>query len=64
MISWSATPLTKAQSARTLMLMMYFLIQGEGKRRWQVVTDPDYPTDLLPDSQLAGLKVLNEFNHQ
>lgn len=33
-----------------------FLIQGEGKRRWQVVTDPDYPTELLADSQLAILK--------
>jgi len=32
-----------------------FLIQGEGKRRWQVVTDPDYSKDLLPDSQLAVL---------
>ena len=37
-----------------------FLIQGEGKRRWQVVTDPDYPTELLEDSQLA---VLNNFKH-
>ena len=37
-----------------------FLIQGEGKRRWQVVTDPDYPTELLEDSQLA---ILNSFNH-
>ncbi|WP_299871697.1 cupin domain-containing protein [uncultured Cocleimonas sp.] len=37
-----------------------FLIQGEGKRRWQVVTDPDYPTELLPDSQLA---ILKHFQH-
>ena len=38
-----------------------FLIQGEGKRRWQVVTDPDYSKDLLPDSQLA---ILSNFEHQ
>ena len=37
-----------------------FLIQGEGKRRWQVVTDPDYPTELLQDSQLA---ILKNFKH-
>ena len=37
-----------------------FLIQGEGKRRWQVVTDPDYPTELLQDSQLA---ILKNFTH-
>ncbi len=37
-----------------------FLIQGEGKRRWQVVTDPDYPTELLEDSQLA---ILKHFKH-
>ncbi len=37
-----------------------FLIQGEGKRRWQVVTDPDYPTELLPDSELA---ILKNFKH-
>ena len=37
-----------------------FLIQGEGKRRWQVVTDPDYPTELLEDSQLA---ILKNFKH-
>ena len=37
-----------------------FLIQGEGKRRWQVVTDPDYPTEQLADSQLA---VLKHFKH-
>ena len=36
-----------------------FLIQGEGKRRWQVVTDPDYPRELLQDSQLA---ILNNFD--
>ena len=36
-----------------------FLIQGEGKRRWQVVTDKEYPKELLPDSQLA---VLNNFD--
>lgn len=36
-----------------------FLIQGEGKRRWQVVTDPDYPTEL----QKADLAVLKQFNH-
>lgn len=37
-----------------------FLIQGEGKRRWQVVTDPDYPRELLQDSQLA---ILKNFKH-
>ncbi len=37
-----------------------FLIQGEGKRRWQVATDPDYPTELLQDSQLA---ILKNFSH-
>lgn len=33
-----------------------FLIQGEGKRRWQVNTDPDYPKELIPDTSLAILK--------
>ena len=37
-----------------------FLIQGEGKRRWQVVTDPYYPSELLEDSQLA---ILKNFKH-
>jgi len=37
-----------------------FLVQGEGKRRWQIVTDPDYPTELLQDSQLA---ILKNFTH-
>ena len=37
-----------------------FLIQGEGKRRWQIVTDSDYPTELLQDSQLA---ILKNFKH-
>ena len=37
-----------------------FLIQGEGKRLWQVVTDPDYPTQQVQDSQLA---ILKNFKH-
>ena len=37
-----------------------FLIQGEGKRRWQVVTDPNHPRQFLQDSQLA---ILKKFKH-
>lgn len=33
-----------------------FLIQGEGKRRWQVNTDPNYPKELLDNVDLAILK--------
>ena len=33
-----------------------FLIQGEGKRRWQVITRENYPKDLLTGSSLAILK--------
>jgi len=33
-----------------------FLIQGAGKRRWQVITRDDYPKDLIPDLPIAILK--------
>jgi 50S ribosomal protein L16 3-hydroxylase len=33
-----------------------FLIQGEGKRRWGVNTDPNYPKELIPEISLAILK--------
>ncbi len=33
-----------------------FLIQGEGKRRWKVNTNPDYPKALIPDLPLAILE--------
>lgn len=33
-----------------------FLIQGKGKRRWQINTDPNHPKELLPDTSLAILK--------
>ncbi len=35
-----------------------FLIQGEGKRRWQVITREDYPCNIIPDIDLA---ILAEF---
>jgi len=35
-----------------------FLIQGEGKRRWKVNTNPDYSKELIPDTSLAFLKTL------
>lgn len=36
-----------------------FLIQGEGKRRWQVITEPDYPKEL----QATELAILAHFEH-
>ena len=33
-----------------------FLIQGEGKRRWKVITRDDYPKELIPDLPIALLK--------
>ena len=32
-----------------------FLIQGEGKRRWKVITREDYPKTLIPDLPIALL---------
>lgn len=37
-----------------------FLIQGEGKRRWKVITREDYPKELIPDLPIALLKEFNE----
>ena len=37
-----------------------FLIQGEGKRHWRIITDPNYPKALNPEASLA---ILNEFKH-
>ncbi len=37
-----------------------FLIQGEGKRRWKVITREDYPRDLIPDLPIALLKEFDE----
>ena len=36
-----------------------FLIQAEGKRRWKIVTDPNFPTAIIDDLPLA---ILKEFN--
>lgn len=36
-----------------------FLIQGQGKRRWQISTNSDYPKALLPNTELA---ILQNFN--
>jgi len=36
-----------------------FLIQGEGKRRWKVITREDYPKALIPDLPIA---LLSEFD--
>ena len=33
-----------------------FLIQGQGKRRWKVITRDDYPKDLIPNLPIALLK--------
>jgi len=33
-----------------------FLIQGEGKRRWKVITREDFPKELIPDLPIALLK--------
>jgi len=33
-----------------------FLIQGEGKRHWKVITRDDYPKELIPDLPIALLK--------
>ena len=33
-----------------------FLIQGQGKRRWQVITQENYPKEILDDIDLAILK--------
>jgi len=33
-----------------------FLIQGEGKRRWKIITREDYPKELIPDLPIALLK--------
>ena len=33
-----------------------FLIQGAGRRRWQIITRDDYPKDLIPDLPIAILK--------
>jgi len=33
-----------------------FLIQGQGKRRWKIITRDDYPDDLLSDTSLSILK--------
>ena len=35
-----------------------FLIQGEGKRRWKIITRDDYKTSLIPDLPIA---LLDEF---
>jgi 50S ribosomal protein L16 3-hydroxylase len=35
-----------------------FLIQGEGKRRWKIITRDDYKTNLIPDLPIA---LLTEF---
>ncbi len=37
-----------------------FLIQGEGKRRWKVITREDYPKALIPDLPIALLKEFDE----
>lgn len=37
-----------------------FLIQGEGQRRWKVITREDYPKDLIPDLPIALLKEFDE----
>jgi len=37
-----------------------FLIQGEGKRRWKVITREDYPKELIPDLPIALLKEFDE----
>ena len=37
-----------------------FLIQGEGKRRWKVITRDDYNTELIPDLPIALLKEFDE----
>ncbi len=33
-----------------------FLIQGQGKRRWKIITRDDYPSELLSEPSLAILK--------
>lgn len=35
-----------------------FLIQGMGKRRWQIITREDYPKDIIPN---ISLSILSEF---
>lgn len=42
------------------MIMMFFLIQGEGKRRWKVITREDYSKALIPDLPIALLKEFDE----
>ena len=37
-----------------------FLIQGEGKRRWKVITRDDYNEELIPDLPIALLKEFDE----
>jgi len=37
-----------------------FLIQGEGKRRWKVITREDYNKELIPDLPIALLKEFDE----
>jgi len=37
-----------------------FLIQGQGKRRWKVITREDYPKELIPDLPIALLKEFDE----
>lgn len=37
-----------------------FLIQGEGKRRWKVITRDDYSKELIPDLPIALLKEFDE----
>ena len=37
-----------------------FLIQGEGKRRWNVITREDYKQELIPDLPIALLKQFDE----
>lgn len=37
-----------------------FLIQGEGKRRWKVITREDYSKALIPDLPIALLKEFDE----
>ncbi|MEE9326603.1 MAG: cupin domain-containing protein [Cocleimonas sp.] len=33
-----------------------FLIQGKGKRRWNIITREEYPSELMPDLPIALLK--------
>jgi len=37
-----------------------FLVQGEGKRRWKVITRDDYNKELIPDLPIALLKEFDE----